>query len=118
MPVSYKIGVYMFERTKDNSLPYPENLIKAIGFDKNDNIDIEELYDTVQYKTTPPNKELLIEYFRDNIKMSDLGKMHNLSTERIRQKIRLSIYDMRRHIINNTTNCAHLFRNERNHEKI
>ena len=88
----------MSKRIKDKALPYPENIIKAMNLDENINADIDALYDIVRYKTTPPNKELLLEYFKENMKMSDIGKLHNLSTERIRQKINLSLWDIKRYV--------------------
>lgn len=86
----------MYEKLKKSTV-YPDNLLAAIEvevteFNKNH---LEKITHTVQYRQKD-GAALIEAYFRQNRKYKEIAKEYGLSVERIRQKIMLSVFDIRR----------------------
>ena len=89
----------MYERVK-TSKRFPENIAKALeieGYTPKMANKLIDLLSTTKYRQKDA-EDLLRMYFEENLTLSEIGNKYNLSKERIRQKIFLSLYDIRRRL--------------------
>ena len=89
----------MYERIKTSEI-FPDNLLAAIGI-TDITPELQEkilaLLPNAKYRAAG-SEQLLRMYFEENLTMKVIGSKVNLSTERVRQKINLAIYDLKRQI--------------------
>ena len=86
----------MYEKLKRSTI-FPDNLLSAIEVEATEDNKslLERFMHTVQYRQKD-GAALIEAYFRQNRKYKEIAKEYGLSVERIRQKIMLSVFDIRR----------------------
>ena len=89
----------MYERNKDSSLPYPDNIIRAIDINQEVTDDIRNKMLSVIHSSellSKREKHCLIEYYKNNRTYIEIGKDYSITRERIRQVIELGLSKLRR----------------------
>ena len=84
----------MYERNKDKSLPYPENIIKEIGSEGLTKSKYASMLSSGFLKAK--EKDVLERYYRDNEKYKDIGITYDVSKEYIRQLIEKGLEKIRK----------------------
>ena len=86
----------MYERNKDRSLSYPENIIKEIGSENLTKVKFASILSSGFLKEK--EKDALERYYRDNEKYKDIGSSYGVSKEYIRQIIEKGLAKIRKRI--------------------
>lgn len=89
----------MYERNKDSSLPYPDNIIRAIDINQEVTDDIKNKMLSVIHSSellSERERHCLIEYYENNRTYMEIGKDYGVTRERIRQVIELGLSKLRR----------------------